>query len=165
MKGRKHTIRTHPQVAEIDEQILSGGVSYREIAARYGVSISAVKRYAVELKNEPSNNEPSRRDIPRQSENVDQTEIERQVRELEDKLKSKFAIFGQHASDEEILELQALKKKLRVHEQSANPKPRRRVKVFMSGVCEYEDRVFAQRLLVREKEAYRNPPRSGPRGW
>ncbi len=54
-KGRRHIIRTHPQVEQIRELIISKGATYREIGERYGVSVSAVKRFALEIKNEPSN--------------------------------------------------------------------------------------------------------------
>ena len=49
MIGRKHTIRTHPQVEGIREKILSEAVSYREIVDV--VSLSAVKHFAVEIKS------------------------------------------------------------------------------------------------------------------
>lgn len=55
MRGRKHTIRTHPQVEEIKNKILSEAVPYRDIAEEYGVSLSAIKHFAVEVKNEPTN--------------------------------------------------------------------------------------------------------------
>jgi hypothetical protein len=54
-KGRRHTIRTHPEMERIKELIVSKDAIYREIGERFGVSVSAVKRFALEIKNEPSN--------------------------------------------------------------------------------------------------------------
>ena len=54
-KGRKHTIKTHPRLEEIKNKIISEAVVYREIAGEYGVSVSAIKHFAAEIKNEPTN--------------------------------------------------------------------------------------------------------------
>jgi len=110
VKGRKHTIRTHPRVKEITEKILSGGVSYREIAEEYGVSVSAIKHFAVRVKNEPSNNEPSNRDMSRRIESErERREAETDLRNEKDKkidaLRSKFARTGEYATPQELAEV------------------------------------------------------------
>lgn len=45
---RPSTIETHPQRADIESALLQG-ISYRDIAGRYGLSKSAVERYSDKL--------------------------------------------------------------------------------------------------------------------
>lgn len=62
-RGRESTVKKHPRLEEIEQKIRSGGVSYREIAEEYGLSLSSIKRFAAELKSEPENIELSNRSI------------------------------------------------------------------------------------------------------
>jgi len=120
MSGRKHTIRAHPRLEEIKNKIISGSVVYRQIAEEYDVSLSAVKRYAAEIKNEPRNNEPRNRDIPGHFAESNRTprteEVERQRLEAEADLREKQRQDPRAEGPAELQQPESEKKLIEYHE-------------------------------------------------
>lgn len=63
--GRNSTVESHPQVERINS-MLDDGVSYAEVSTRFGLSVSAVGRYAISRKStlaKISNAEPNITDV------------------------------------------------------------------------------------------------------